>query len=134
MDASLFEEFVKSTDTLRVYEGDRLLFTSNKDGLKPMLEYINKKLPRQKKVGIFDKIVGNAVALLAVIADCQEVYSPLGSELAIKTLNSYSIKYHFTRVVPYIQARDGQGLCPMEKLSLDKSPEKFYEVLKQRSN
>ncbi len=129
-----FDEFVKSSDTLRVYDGDRLLFTSNKDGLKPMLEYINKKLPHREKVKMFDKIVGNAAALLAVIADCQELYSPLGSELAIKTLNSYSIKYHFTRVVPKIQARDEKSLCPMEQLSLDKSPEKFYEVLKQRSN
>ncbi len=63
-------------------------------------------------------------------ADCKKAYSPLGSELAIKTLNDYSIKYCFTNIVPYIQNREGQGICPMEKLSLNKSPEEFYQAVR----
>ena len=130
MDASLFNDFVASADTLWVYGGDKLLFTSSKDGLKPLLEFVDKIVPHQDEIAIFDRILGNAAALLAVRADCKKTYSPLGSELAIKTLNDYSIKYCFTKIVPYIQNRDGQGMCPMEKLSLNKSPEEFYQSVR----
>ena len=130
MDTSLFNDFVISADTLWVCDRERLLFTSSKDGLKPLLEYVDNIVPHQGEIKIFDKIMGNAAALLAVKADCKEAYSPLGSEFAIETLSDYSIEYYFTKVVPYIQNREGQGMCPMEKLSMNKSPEEFYETLR----
>ena len=131
MSTFLFNDFLISADTLRVYDGDRLLFTSNKDGLQPLLEYIDRAVSYQDEIRIFDKIMGNAAALLSVKADGKKVYSPLGSELAIKTLNSYNIEYYFTGIVPYIQNHGGQGMCPMERLSINKNPEEFYEVLRR---
>ena len=129
----LFDDFLTSEDGLRVYDGDRLIFKSSKDGLQPLLEYIDVFTPYPGKIRIFDKIMGNAAALLSVKAGCQEVYSPLGSELAAQTLGSYHIEYHFAEVVPYIQRRNQQGMCPMEELSISKSPEEFYEVLRQHT-
>ena len=126
----LFHEFLLSDDTLRVYKGDKLLFASNKDQLLPLLEYIDRLAPHHQQVVILDKIMGNAAALLSIKAGCQEVYSPLGSQLAIKTLGKYGIKYHLTEIVPYIQKPGNQDMCPMEKLSLDKEPEEFYQVMK----
>jgi hypothetical protein len=130
-ETSLLRDFVASSDTLRVYDGDKLLFASDKDGLKPLLEYLDKSIPHQGEVRIFDTILGNAAALLAVKADCKKAYSPLSSELAIKTLNDYSIDYSFTEVVPYIQNREGQRMCPMESLSIGKSPEEFYAAVQR---
>jgi len=129
----LFDDFIASEDSLRVYDGDQLIFQSGKDRLQPLLEYIAVFTPYPGKIRIFDKIMGNAAALLSVKTGCQEVYSPLGSELAIQTLSSYHIEYHFTEVVPYIQKRNQQGMCPMEELSISKSPEEFYEVLRQHT-
>ena len=131
MNIHLFDDFLRSKDTLWVYKGDRLVFASNKDGLQPLLEYIDRSVLHQDKVTIFDKIMGNAAALLSIKADCQEVYSPLGSELAIQTLDDYLVKYHLSEVVPYIQNRSKQGMCPMEALSISKSPMEFYEALRQ---
>ncbi len=129
--ALLVNDFLISADTLRVYDGDRLLFTSNKDGLQPLLEYVDRIVPHQEEIKIFDKKMGNAAALLSVKADAKKVYSPLGSELAIKTLSDYNVAYHFTEIVPYIQNRERQGMCPLEKLSINKSPEEFYEVVRR---
>ena len=126
----LFNEFSKSSDTLHVYKGNKLLFTSKKDRLIPLIEYIDSLAPTHQQVVIFDKIIGNAAALLCVKATCREVYSPLGSELAIKTLDKYGIKYHFSKIVPYIQKTDGKGMCPMESLSINKEPEEFYKAVK----
>ena len=124
-----FDEFMVSGDTLRVYQDDTLLFASRKDRLLPLLEYIETFAPHHQQVVAFDKIMGNAAALLSVNAGCKEVYSPLGSQFAIETFGKYGIKYHFSQIAPYIKKTDGQDMCPMEKLSLDKGPEDFYQAM-----
>ena len=126
----LYKLFVRGGDALQVYEGDRLIFSSSKPMLAPLLEYIETYAQDHKQVVIFDKILGNAAALLSVIAHCCEAFSPLGSELAVNTLNRYGIVYHIDKVVPYIQKPSMTEMCPMEKLSIGKDPEEFYEVLK----
>jgi hypothetical protein len=127
-----FAEFLKSQDTFRVYKDNCLLFASNKECLSPLLEYADNFLPYEADVTVFDRVVGNAAALLLNKVLCREVYSDLGSEAAIRTLNSSGISYHFNKTVPYIENDSRQDMCPMEKLSLWKSPEEFYRVLKKR--
>ena len=129
MYARLFNRFLTGSDTLQVYKGSKLLFASNKDRLLPLLEYID-RFAHYHQVVIFDKIMGNAAALLAVKASCREVYSPLGSQLAIKTLDKYHIKYHLTETVPCIQKANGEDMCPMEKLSMNREPEEFYKLIR----
>lgn len=128
MNTGLLSEFLVSNDKLRVYSGDRLIFTSSRDGLLSLLEYIDKFSPYEKAVTVFDRVVGNAAALLLKRIFCREVYSLLGSELAVRTLSYFGIGYHFTEIVPYIRGRGQEGMCPMEKLSLSKNPEEFYQA------
>ena len=125
----LFNKFLIGSDTLEVYKGSKLLFASNEEVLLPLLEYID-KFAHYHQVVIFDKIMGNAAALLAVKARCRKVYSPLGSQLAIKTLDKYGIEYHLTETVPYIRRPNGEDMCPMEKLSMNREPEEFYELIR----
>ena len=126
---SLFGEFLTSRNTLRVYEGNKLIFSSDKDRLLPLVEYIDKFASQHHNVVIFDKIVGRAAALLFIKADCQEVYSPLGSQLAIEVLEKYSIKHHLTQIVPCIR-KPNKDMCPMETLSIGKEPEEFYQLIR----
>ena len=128
----MFDEILASNDTLRVYKDDRLLFASGEDRLLPLIEYIDKFAPYEKDVVVFDRVVGNAAALLLAKVLCREVYSPLGSELAATTLGSFGISFHFAETVPHIQNDNGSDMCPMEKLSLNKQPEEFYQALKER--
>lgn len=129
---ALFDTFMAGGDTLQVYEDSRLIFSSNKDRLAPLLYYMDSPVFQRQPVVIFDKIGGNAAALLVILAHCRELYSPLGSEIAIKTLEKHGVKYHFSATVPYIRQPDGKTMCPMEKLSLDKGPEDFYSALTAR--
>jgi len=128
MPLGLFDEFLVSNDKLRVYGGDRLIFTSSRDGLLSLIEYIDKFSLLEKGVTVFDRVVGNAAALLLKRISCGEVYSPLASEPAVKTLRRFGIGYHFTEIVPYMRGRGQEDMCPMEKLSLGKSPEEFYQA------
>jgi len=125
----LFARFVNSSDTFRVYHQGKLVFKSKQEQLRPLLDYIDEFSPRVKGVVIFDRIVGNAAALLLKKAFCLEIYSPLGSEFAARTLTEQGIKYHFSRTVPYIMNKAGDDICPMEKLSLGKGSEEFFQHL-----
>ena len=128
----LFTHFMSSQDTLRIYREDSLVFSSEKERLLPLMDYLNGPASQYRDVTVFDKVMGNAAALLSVKAGCGEVWSPLGSELAVKTLGKYGVLYHLTKTVPYITRPDGRRMCPMEELSIDKEPEEFYEALKTR--
>jgi hypothetical protein len=123
----LFNEFLRSGDTLRVYCQGRLVFTSGKPGILPLLEYA-RLTPHEKDVTVFDRVVGNAAALLLSRIFCREVYSPLGSQSAGETLRCAGISYHFTETVPFIQNQRWDDMCPMERLSLGKDPEEFYQA------
>jgi len=124
---TLYKEFISTTDTLRVYSKEHLLYSSGKDGLLPLVDYLDTS-DRPGEVVIMDKVTGNAAALLSILAGCTEIYSPLGSKIAIGTLDKYSITYHFEETVPYIQRPNSEEMCPMEKLSLEKDPEEFYQA------
>jgi len=132
MSAQLFNDFLASADTLWVCSGDKLLFTSAKNRLLPLVDYIDKFASQEEGVIVFDRVVGNAAALLLVKAACRKVYSSLGSELAARTLSNHAIEYHFSETVPYIRDASRRGMCPMERLSLNKSPDEFYQVVKLR--
>jgi hypothetical protein len=127
-----YKDFISGNDTLRIYRDKVLVFSSKKEQLVPLMEYIGTREIGPEPVVLYDKVIGNAAALLAVKANAGEVRSPLGSELAIKTLDRYGIKYHFDNTVPYIMRDDGRGMCPMEQLSIGKEPGEFYEIMKER--
>jgi len=126
---SLFAQFVGSANTLRIYKNSKLIFSSDKDRLLALIEYLDKFGSRHRNVVIFDKILGRAAALLCIKAHCQEVWSPLGSQPAIDALEKLGVKYHFNRTIPCIQTPEG-NMCPMERLSLGKEPDEFYRLMK----
>ena len=109
MDTNYFNDFLSSSDTLRMYKDERLLFSSKKKMLLPIIEYIDGYGDGNHGVLIFDKVVGNAAALLAVKAGCAEVMSPLGSEAAVRTFERYGIKYHLVKVVPHVKTPAGKS-------------------------
>jgi hypothetical protein len=132
MPADLLNDFLDSDDTLRVYRGEKLVFSSRKERLLPLLEYLAAGNHGRTPVAVYDKVMGNAAALLSVRAKAREVYSPLGSEFAVKTLEKYGLKYRLVKIVPFIMRDDGQGMCPMEQLSLGKEPEEFHREMRRR--
>ncbi len=124
-----FEEFLKSVWELEVWTGGRIIFRSQKSGVGGLLDFVIEQGEKHEGIIIFDKIVGQAVALLAAYLKAREVYGDVGSEFAIKALEKYKIKFYFQKTFPNILNRDKTGLCPFEKLSLGKTPQEFYNCL-----
>ncbi len=125
-----FASFLNSADTLWITGPRGVIFRSQRAGIAPLICYIE-QAPRKEEVIAFDKVTGNAAALLLKKANGREVFSSTGSQLAVETLRGFGIEAHFTHIVPYIINRSGNGMCPFERLSLGKTPGEFYELLEQ---
>ncbi|HUU08634.1 MAG TPA: DUF1893 domain-containing protein [Dehalococcoidales bacterium] len=126
--SKLLEEFAASRDTLWVYQGTKLIFKSRRKRLSPLLDYIKAFVPQTEGVIIYDRIVGNAAALLLKKALCLTVYSLVASQAAVQSMEKFGISHHFSSIVNHIQV--GDDVCPMEKLAEGKSPDEFYQAVK----
>jgi len=127
-----FEKFAKSDFGLEIWAGGKAVFSSKKEGIKGILEFIKKKKRTTKDLIVFDKKVGNAVSLLCVYLKAKKVYGVVGSQSAGKTLKKNKIKFHFSKTIPNILNKYETDLCPMEKMSLKKTPEIFLDLLKTK--
>jgi len=65
-----------------------------------------------------DKVVGKAVAMVAVEAGIRAIYTPLASHAAQQVLDQYAISLNADRMVPLIRNKRNDGPCPMERLTL----------------
>ncbi len=127
-----FEKFIKSDFGLEIWHQEKIIYRSKKEGISGLLEFIKKRGRKIRNLTVFDKKVGNAVALLCVFLGAKEVYGATGSNLAKKTLKKFKIKFHFSKTIPYILNQKGTDICPMEKMSLKKTPEIFLDLLKTK--
>jgi len=125
-----FERFLKTAWGLEVWAGEKMVFRSKKAGVAGLLAFINKYDRKYKNLVIFDKIVGQGVALLAAYLKVKMVYGKTGSKLAAKSLRKYKIKFYFHKTVPNILNKKKIDLCPLEKLSFLKTPKEFYNSFK----
>ena len=80
-----------------------------------------------------DKVVGKAAALLMQKAGIATLYAGIISEPATKVLTDAGIEYEYGTLVPRIQNRKGDGLCPMESAVMDISDaDEAYAVLREK--
>jgi len=125
-----FERFAKSDFGLEIYSKEKLIFRSKKEGIKGLLEFIKKNKKSVKDLIIFDKKVGNAVALISVYIGAKGVFGVVGSKSAEKTFKKFKIKSYFLKTIPRILNKKGTDICPLEKLSFSKTPKEFYGLVK----
>jgi hypothetical protein len=128
-----FEEFLKSPWALEVWSEEEIIFKSKESGVKGLLDFIKEQGREHKDLVIFDRIIGQGAALLAVYLKAKVVYGQTGSQLAVKCLEKYQIEFYFQETVANILNRNKTDLCPLEKLSFDKCPEDFYNSLRKLS-
>ena len=96
------------------------------------MEFISKYDRKFRNLIIFDKIVGQGAALLIIYLKAKEVYGKVGSKLAKKALKKAKIKFHFQETIPNILNKTNDGVCPIEQLSMGKTPKGFYILMKKK--
>ena len=126
---TLFNRFKTSKDTLWIIKDKKLILRSQEKGIGALVRLLESKSYLQKKT-VFDKIIGQAAALLMVYGKVNQVYAVIGSRQAAKIFRLNKIKYYFLKVVSHVLNQTKNNVCPFEKLSNGKKPREFYNCVK----
>lgn len=105
--------------TLALYEGDKLIYSSQEKGLRPLLDCLDKN---KKKSGLIlhDKVIGLAAAKLIVYSGTiAEIVTTVASIPAKKFLEDNGIVIGAYKVAANIMTRDGKAVCPGEVIALN---------------
>lgn len=110
--------FYADTYTFVIVKAGQVIETGTRDGIGELLMLVAMRGETLRGAALADKIVGKAVAMVAAHAGFTAIYSPLMSEPAVQVLRAQGIPFESDRTVPFIQNKRGDGLCPMEQLTL----------------
>ncbi len=98
--------------------GDKLL-TFTRPGVADLYDIYMSTPEVLKGAMLADKVIGKAAASVAIAGGVSRIYALLISQHAVNLLAKYNIHFEYEKLVPYIQNRTKDGLCPMEALCLD---------------
>lgn len=102
-------------------------------GVKPLMSFLRQDSRFFEKAFVADKVVGKAAALLLVKGGAQAVYGRIMSEAAVRVLSRFGISYFYETLVPFIQNRTGDGVCPLEQAVSDvETPDDAFPALEAR--
>ena len=106
------------------------VITCKERGVKPLLALLEAKQDL-RGYSVADKVVGKAAAMLYVCMQVRQVYAPVMSEAAERTLLRHGIATLYDKKAERIQNRRGDGLCPMETAVWDvDDPKEALKILK----
>lgn len=122
----------KESYTFVLIKKGKLIKTSYRKGVLPLLEIIIEDGKVLNQAVIADKVIGRAAALLVANYKIKGLYADTISQKAIEVLDNFSVFYQFGKCVPYIKNRDQSDQCPLEKLTSDiTDPGYAYEHILQ---
>lgn len=93
------------------------LAISTDRGIKPIYDVYTKELHHLDGAYIADRVTGKAAAMLLAEGGVKGVYTDLISDAAIEVLDQFPILVEYGKRVPFILNREGDDMCPIEKIS-----------------
>ncbi|MEM2875913.1 MAG: DUF1893 domain-containing protein [Candidatus Bathyarchaeia archaeon] len=122
--------------SLYIIKGDELLYSSNKSGISPIVEAVEKVgISKLSGSVVVDKIVGKAAALTISYFKARKVFTHLISKSAVEILQQNGVLYEYERLTKEIKAKNGLGICPFEMAVKEVGdPKDGYERLKRILN
>lgn len=124
------KELAQSTcSTLAIINGEKY-FTSSKRGVRPLYEALTESPDILKNGYAADKITGRASAWLMVLGGVKALYTSVISESALQVLENAGIEVRYDVKVDHIINRSGDGICPMEKATMDcQTPQQAFSAI-----
>ena len=127
------EQLTNSDCSIAVVSNGKIWRTKKGEGVRPLLEVIEEMGEEIHDTVIGDRILGRASALLCRYAKAQAVYSPQGTKTGIAILIMGGVPCQVDKLIPFINNRAGDGLCPFEKMLKDiTDPDEAYKILKEK--
>jgi hypothetical protein len=121
--------------SLAVYEKNKLIFSSQDKGLRPLFDCLE-KLAGKSGLILHDKIIGMAAAKLIVYSEIiAEVVTTVASSPAKKFLEDNGIIIRSFDVAANIMTKDKSAVCPGEVIALNtEAQDDFLRKIKSMLN
>jgi len=120
------QEFLESGASLVAVQGERIVFRSESNDLRPLPELIIEQDMAEGGLLLFDKYVGRAAALLMTRLRPAKVFAGIISAGGAETLCRFEIEFEAGEEVEYLMGVASDGMCRFEKMALGKSPDEFW--------
>lgn len=101
-----------------VNEGEIVYFSRDR-GIKPIYSAVTRHLEALKGASLADRVIGRAAAMLCAFSGIESVHCGIISESGLKVLTEHGIAVSYDKKVPFIKNRTGDGMCPVEAMSLE---------------
>lgn len=105
-------------------------YTSKFNGIRPLLQPLNKDKTFFEDSIVVDKVIGKSSAFLLIYGKVKKVHALIMSEHAKNLLDKHPIEYTYDQLVPFIENNLKTDMCPMEKtvLQIEDSNEAFIAL------
>lgn len=127
------KQTLKHSNHTFVCINEEVVFTSEKQGIAPIIELLDTNEKALEGAYIADKVIGKAAALLLIKGGIKELYADIISEHAMAVLEKEKILVTYGTLVTFIENRKKDGMCPMEATVLEiDNPNEAYVKLKEK--
>lgn len=101
-------------------------------GVKDLLQLLEKQPSMLNGAQIADKVVGKGAAALMVLGQVSQLHAITISQPAADLLSKYKVELSYDNIVPAIQNRAKNGLCPIETACIKcKTAQDCLPIIKQ---
>jgi hypothetical protein len=115
--------------SLALVQGDKIVYSSESSGLKPLWDCLEKYRQSKDKFILFDKVIGLAAARLVVYSGIIEViHTRLISQPAKQFLKENKIKIKADEIVANILRKDKSAVCPGEIIALNTDDQQEFSA------
>ena len=105
--------------SLALVGGDKIIYSSDGSGLKPLWDCLDKYRQSKDKFILFDKVIGLAAARLIVYSGIiAAIHTGLISQPAKQFLKENKIKIKADEIVANILRKDKSAVCPGEIIAI----------------
>lgn len=116
-----------TTYSLRIIHEDGVIYSSDKNGLRPLIEFVGQYKGKKTNCHLQDRVIGLAAARLIIYSSAiSQVCANVMSKKALKLLKNSMIEAKYNILVENILNMDKTGPCPMEKAATEMNNEGFY--------
>ena len=102
-----------------VIKSDEIVAVLDGRGVSPLLSLYNAEFDKLKGAFVVDRIIGKAAAMILVLGGVIKAYGEIMSVPAYNYLSKNCVEVSYGTCIDAISARDGKGICPIEKSVLD---------------
>ena len=118
--------------SLALIRGDEIIFSTDGQGLRPLVDCLGKYAQTKEKLILHDKVIGLTVARLVHYSGIIfAVHTRLVSRPAQKFLEENGIELYAEEVAANILTKDRRAICPGEVIALNMvDPDEFDKQIK----